>query len=79
MKREYKKPMIAVESFQLDAAIAASCSAEGKEPLGVTAEVCVHDSSMFTTACEYWNIDNNDEDGMCYQTFDNAQALFLQS
>ena len=30
MKKAYTKPYLAVESFQLDAAIANSCSSEGK-------------------------------------------------
>ena len=33
MKKTYSKPYIAVESFQLDAAIASSCSSTGKMPL----------------------------------------------
>lgn len=33
MKRVYSKPVLAVESFQLDAAIAASCSSQGYQPL----------------------------------------------
>ena len=38
MKKTYKKPYIAVESFQLDAAIAASCSATGKQAINHTLE-----------------------------------------
>ena len=33
MKKEYSKPFLALESFQLDAAIAASCSSQGYLPL----------------------------------------------
>lgn len=29
MKKEYMKPILIVESFQLDAAVAASCSSQG--------------------------------------------------
>lgn len=43
MKKEYVKPYIAVESFQLDAAIAASCTAEGKAPVGYNLNDCVPD------------------------------------
>lgn len=33
MKKEYQKPYLAVESFQLNAAIAASCTSEDKAPI----------------------------------------------
>lgn len=33
MKKEYRKPILLVESFQLDAAVAAVCSEEGGRPL----------------------------------------------
>lgn len=33
MKRKYSTPYLAVESFQLNAAIAASCSSQGYMPL----------------------------------------------
>lgn len=33
MKREYQKPYLAMESFQLNAAIAASCTSAGKSPI----------------------------------------------
>ena len=33
MKKNYTKPYIVVETFQLDAAIADSCSSEGKQAL----------------------------------------------
>ena len=40
MKKIYSKPCIAVESFQLDAAIAASCSKEEKVPLNYNLFTC---------------------------------------
>ena len=40
MKKTYTKPYVIVESFQLDAAIAASCSSENKFPLGYGENSC---------------------------------------
>lgn len=40
MKKTYTKPYIVVESFQLDAAIAASCSSEGKLALNHGMDIC---------------------------------------
>ena len=40
MKKTYTKPYIAVESFQLDAAIASSCSSSGKMPLNYNQNDC---------------------------------------
>jgi hypothetical protein len=53
MKKIYTKPYIAVESFQLDAAIAASCSSLGKIPLGFYQETCADESGpgYFGDAC----------------------------
>ena len=40
MKKEYSKPYLLVESFQLDAAIAASCSASGAEAINYSLNTC---------------------------------------
>ena len=40
MKKTYSKPYIAVESFQLDAAIASSCSKNNKIPLNYGMNNC---------------------------------------
>lgn len=40
MKKIYTKPYIAVESFQLDAAIAASCTSDGKTALNYNLSDC---------------------------------------
>ena len=42
MKRTYTKPLIAMESFQLNAAIAAACSSSGYTKLG-----------FYETSCSY--------------------------
>lgn len=40
MKKEYVKPFLAIESFQLDAAIAGSCGDAGKMILGQAIDHC---------------------------------------
>ena len=40
MKKTYTKPYIAMESFQLDAAIAASCTSDDKQSLGYAVNTC---------------------------------------
>lgn len=51
MKREYKKPMIAVESFQLNATFAATCSL--KVDLNSGVDTCYFDfTPEFGQACE---------------------------
>lgn len=40
MKKKYEKPVLLIESFQLDAAIAGSCSGEGYIAIGHWAETC---------------------------------------
>ena len=53
MKKTYSKPYIAVESFQLDAAIAGSCSSYGKISLGFYQDSCADESGpgYFGDAC----------------------------
>ena len=41
MKREYRKPYLAMESFQLNAAIAASCSSDNKQPIHYGENTCI--------------------------------------
>lgn len=56
MKRAYVKPIFAAESFQLDAAVAASCSSQGYIPIGYGENDCTFDNGAF------FNNDNCDVD-----------------
>ena len=53
MKKTYVKPYLAVETFQLDAAIASSCSSAGRIPLGFYQETCADEggAGYFGDAC----------------------------
>lgn len=72
MKKTYKKPYIAVESFQLDAAIAASCSSEGKAALNYVIATCKDYTDYavlgyFGNSCTHNVMDEGDgNDWICY-------------
>lgn len=75
MKKAYNKPFIMVELFQLDAALASSCSSEGKAPLNFTLSSCA-DSNMPGADAGYWSNGScnhnptepggDDNDTICY-------------
>lgn len=67
MKKEYTKPYLALESFQLVAALAGSCGNEGQHPLNHGIDTCDRVDQgdyLFGAACED-NVHNNPEE--CYQ------------
>ena len=76
MKKNYSKPYLAVESFQLDAAIASSCSANGKFPLGHGMDTCTSFEEApglgyFGLACDKGGNDvvnpgSDNNDTICY-------------
>lgn len=47
MKKTYQKPVLMVESFQLDAAIAATCSSQGYIPINYSEDTCTFDGGQF--------------------------------
>lgn len=74
MKKTYTKPYIAVESFQLDAAIAASCSSEGKTALNYAIATCKDypdaASGYFGNSCTHNVVVEGDgNDLICYHSF----------
>lgn len=88
MKKDYKKPYLLVESFQLDAAIAASCS-PGKIPLNYGLDsctpleelpgfsyignLCIHDVKVDG------KVDGDGNDTICYHGPLPAAAMFMNS
>ena len=83
MKKAYTKPLIAMESFQLNAAIAASCSSQGYQPIDFNEETCSYDIYFGTSCLEDVtggnNVygDNNDE--LCYHGPIAAGVVFVYS
>ena len=47
MKKVYMKPMIVIESFQLDATVAASCSSQGYTPINYGENSCSFDDGQY--------------------------------
>lgn len=56
MKRAYKKPSIAVESFQLNATIAGACADGGGLPLNHGMSTCVDDKYSDALDNGYFNM-----------------------
>lgn len=95
MKKTYTKPYIAVESFQLDAAIASSCSDSNKGSLGYTLNTCTLTDdkgtylptlSLFGIACaqaggvDIVNAGSDGNDGYCYHgPTIDVTTLFMNS
>lgn len=72
MKKIYSKPYLAVESFQLDAAIATSCSSNKKLGLNYSMDICTAEEespglNYFGKACIH-NVEDvgDDNDYICY-------------
>lgn len=76
MKKEYSKPYIVMESFQLNAAIATTCTSSGKYPLNHTQDTCIDDGDKagepgigyFGPACpdNVLNPGGEQDDAFCY-------------
>lgn len=84
MKKEYIKPYLAVESFQLNAAIAASCSDEGKIKIGIYLNSCNADEeepgmSYVGDACTTDIVNPDDDDYFCYHGPLDPNSTFLKS
>ena len=47
MKKTYMRPVLVIESFQLDAAVAASCSSQGFFPIGHGESSCTAFEGQF--------------------------------
>ena len=86
MKKIYTKPYIAVESFQLNAAIAASCSSQGLQAINYEMDKCnlqkeIPNEIYIGAGCNT-NILNSDvstDDGLCYQALEGFTDSFFVS
>lgn len=91
MKKTYTKPYIAVESFQLDAAIASACSTQGKYTLGYSMNTCTLEDNKGSTefkGSHYFggmcldkvDVEGDGDDLICYHgPVSSATALFMNS
>lgn len=91
MKKTYVKPYVAVESFQLDAAIATSCSSNGLYTLGYSIDTCTLEDNKgstefiglnyFGAACVHnVMLEGDGNDLICYHgPTQQANTLFMNS
>lgn len=86
MKKEYRKPYLMVESFQLDAAIATTCTQDGKEPIGWSLDTCNLDAEKgvdfgyFGNACRHdVRVEGDNNDLICYHGPIPFESVYLNS
>jgi len=82
-KKKYTKPYIVMESFQLNAAIAASCSSQNFIPINYGENTCTFDNG------EFFNYNNcqidltgpggDGNDTLCYHGPLQASMTFISS
>ena len=80
MKKEYVKPYLALESFQLVAALAGSCTDQGYTPLNQSVDDCKGLESVgipfFGGSCQMDVFENQE---LCYQTMIEGTGVTLTS
>lgn len=83
MKKTYMKPILVIESFQLDAAVAASCSSQGFIPIGHGENTCIAPGGFFNYQnCEVdlTGVGGDENDTPCYHGPTGAAGLtFISS
>lgn len=86
MRREYRKPYLLMESFQLDAAIATSCSDSNKQTMGHSLDTCdfLDETSNLVTQFGQDCRDtipeiSQDYNSYCYHEYLNPYDFFLAS
>lgn len=88
MKKKYVKPILVIESFQLDAAIAASCSSQRFIPINYGENSCGFDE-ISKGYWQFFNYDNcemdltgpggDGNDTLCYHGPMLAGSTFISS
>ncbi len=70
MRRKYEKPYLGLESFQLNAAIALSCSSGGFRPINYGEESCTYDHgqfyNFFNCQVDLTDATHDNNDSICY-------------
>ncbi|MBE6984460.1 MAG: hypothetical protein E7434_02380 [Ruminococcaceae bacterium] len=70
MKRPYQKPYLGLESFQLNAAVAAACSTDGYTPIRHREDDCTFDNgqfyNLFNCQVDLTGPANDGNDTICY-------------
>lgn len=83
MKKEYRKPYLMVESFQLNAAIAASCSSQGYIAINYGEDTCTFDNGQFfnnnNCQMDLTGPEGDGNDTLCYHGPLLAGVTFINS
>lgn len=82
MKKTYTKPAVIIESFQLNAAVAASCSSQGFIPIGYGETTCEFGGQFFSHENCQFDLTGSEGDGNdtdCYHGPLIAGVTFLAS
>lgn len=86
MKKNYSKPYLIVESFQLNAAIASGCNVDGKTPINYNLDDCTaveeagEGMTYIGNACVHdVKVEGDGNDLICYHGPYPVAELFLNS
>lgn len=83
MKKKYEKPVLIIESFQLDATIAASCSGQGFIKINYGEDDCTFDGGQFfnnnNCQMDLTGPDGDGNDTICYHGPSLANVTFISS
>ena len=85
MKKNYSKPYLAIETFQLDAAIASSCTSSGLQKLGFSMDTCTLEEEQpglnyFGDKCIHdVKIEGDGNDLICYHGPTPASSMYMNS
>ena len=83
MKKKYEKPVLIIESFQLDATIAASCSSQGFIAINYGEDECTFDNGQFfnynNCQMDLTGPGGDGNDTLCYHGPMLAPATFISS
>lgn len=85
MKKNYNPPMIIFESFQLNAAVATSCSSTQRVAINFSKDTCTAlqeaGQPYFSSSCgtDITSPDEAKNDFFCYQGPIEATSIFLES
>lgn len=82
MKKTYEKPVLIIESFQLDATVAASCSSQGYIPISYGENSCSFEGQFFNYDNCQMDVTGPEGDGndtICYHGPILANATFIAS
>lgn len=81
MKKQYKKPYLALESFQLNAAIANACSTTKRTPIRHQEDTCSYPVgsgqffSLFNCQVDVSDGSNDGNDTLCYHGPELANGI----